>query len=57
VPELPDVNMVLRSSGENRFSNFMLWQSAYAKMVFQLGWNAIAVFPEQKCNRVPNRQG
>ncbi len=34
VPELPDVDMVLRSSGENRFSNFMLWQSAYAEMVF-----------------------
>ena len=34
VPELPDVDMVLRTSGENRFSNFMLWQSAYAEMVF-----------------------
>ncbi len=34
VPELPDVDMVLRTSGEQRFSNFMLWQSAYAEMVF-----------------------
>ena len=34
MPELPDVDMVLRTSGENRFSNFMLWQSAYAEMVF-----------------------
>ena len=34
VPELPDVDLVLRTSGESRFSNFMLWQSAYAEMVF-----------------------
>jgi undecaprenyl diphosphate synthase len=33
VPELPDVDMVLRTSGEQRFSNFMLWQAAYAEMV------------------------
>jgi undecaprenyl diphosphate synthase len=34
VPELPDVDMVLRTSGEQRFSNFLLWQAAYAEMVF-----------------------
>lgn len=34
VPELPDVDLFLRSSGEQRISNFMLWQSAYAEMVF-----------------------
>ncbi|MFT4232416.1 MAG: polyprenyl diphosphate synthase, partial [Leucobacter sp.] len=34
VPELPDVDLFLRSSGEQRTSNFMLWQSAYAEMVF-----------------------
>ncbi|MDT7574137.1 MAG: undecaprenyl diphosphate synthase [Pseudonocardiales bacterium] len=34
VPDLPDVDMVLRTSGEQRFSNFMLWQAAYAEMVF-----------------------
>lgn len=38
VPELPDVDMVLRTSGEQRFSNFMLWQSAYAEMVFMNVW-------------------
>jgi undecaprenyl diphosphate synthase len=32
--ELPDVDLFLRSSGEQRTSNFMLWQSAYAEMVF-----------------------
>lgn len=34
VPELPNVDLFLRSSGEQRTSNFMLWQSAYAEMVF-----------------------
>ncbi|GGK86813.1 isoprenyl transferase [Salinibacterium xinjiangense] len=34
VPDLPDVDLFLRSSGEQRTSNFMLWQSAYAEMVF-----------------------
>jgi undecaprenyl diphosphate synthase len=33
-PQLPDVDLFLRTSGEQRFSNFMLWQSAYAEMVF-----------------------
>lgn len=34
VPELPEVDLFLRSSGEQRTSNFLLWQSAYAEMVF-----------------------
>ncbi len=33
-PDLPDVDMFLRTSGEQRTSNFMLWQSAYAELVF-----------------------
>jgi undecaprenyl diphosphate synthase len=33
-PDLPDVDMFWRTSGEQRLSNFMLWQSAYAEMVF-----------------------
>jgi undecaprenyl diphosphate synthase len=33
-PDMPDVDLFLRSSGEQRFSNFLLWQSAYAEMVF-----------------------
>ena len=33
-PELPDIDIVLRSSGEQRPSNFFLWQSAYAEWVF-----------------------
>ncbi len=34
VPELPDVDLFVRTSGEQRTSNFLLWQSAYAEMVF-----------------------
>jgi undecaprenyl diphosphate synthase len=33
-PDMPDVDVFLRPSGEQRISNFMLWQSAYAEMVF-----------------------
>jgi undecaprenyl diphosphate synthase len=31
---LPDVDLFVRSSGEQRVSNFLLWQSAYAEFVF-----------------------
>jgi undecaprenyl diphosphate synthase len=34
-PEMPDVDLFVRSSGEQRLSNFLLWQSAYAELVFQ----------------------
>lgn len=33
-PDLPDVDLFLRSSGEQRISNFMIWQAAYAELVF-----------------------
>ena len=33
-PELPDVDLFIRSSGEQRTSNFLIWQSAYAEFVF-----------------------
>jgi undecaprenyl diphosphate synthase len=33
-PDLPDVDMFLRSGGEQRTSNFVLWQAAYAELVF-----------------------
>ncbi|TDQ52046.1 isoprenyl transferase [Actinorugispora endophytica] len=33
-PDIPEVDLFVRSSGEQRFSNFLLWQSAYAEFVF-----------------------
>ena len=33
-PELPDPDLVIRTSGEQRISNFLLWQSAYSEFVF-----------------------
>ncbi|MEO1329598.1 MAG: polyprenyl diphosphate synthase [Pseudomonadota bacterium] len=32
--ELPDPDLVLRTSGEQRLSNFLLWQAAYAELMF-----------------------
>ncbi len=31
---MPDPDLVIRTSGEHRLSNFLLWQSAYAELVF-----------------------
>jgi undecaprenyl diphosphate synthase len=33
-PEMPDPDLVIRTSGELRVSNFLLWQSAYAEFIF-----------------------
>ncbi|HOE66238.1 MAG TPA: isoprenyl transferase [Candidatus Hydrogenedentes bacterium] len=33
LPDLPDVDLLIRTSGEMRISNFMLWQVSYAEMV------------------------
>jgi len=33
-PTMPDVDLFWRTSGEQRISNFLLWQSAYAEFVF-----------------------
>jgi undecaprenyl diphosphate synthase len=32
---MPDADLIIRTSGEQRISNFLLWQSAYAEFVFQ----------------------
>jgi undecaprenyl diphosphate synthase len=34
IPDMPDVDLFVRSSGEQRTSNFLLWESAYAEFVF-----------------------
>jgi len=33
-PEYPEVELLIRTSGEKRLSNFLLWQSAYAELYF-----------------------
>lgn len=33
-PDVPDVDLLIRTSGEKRISNFLLWQSAYAELYF-----------------------
>ena len=52
-----DVDLFLRSSGEERISNFMLWQSTYAELVFlnvlwpdvdrRTLWNAIEIYAKR----------
>lgn len=34
IPELPDVDFLIRTGGEKRLSNFLLWYSAYAELCF-----------------------
>ena len=57
-PQMSDVDLFLRSSGEQRTSNFLMWQSAYAEMVFldvlwpdadrRTLWNAIEIYAERE---------
>ncbi len=69
-PEIPDVDLFVRSSGEQRTSNFLVWQSAYAEMVFlnQLWpdfdrrdlWRAIELYADRDRRyggAVPNEVG
>ena len=34
-PETPDIDLIIRTSGESRLSGFLLWQSAYSEVIFQ----------------------
>ena len=34
-PEMHDPDLIIRMSGEQRMSNYLLWQSAYAELVFR----------------------
>ena len=57
-PHMSDVDLFLRSSGEQRTSNFLLWQSAYAEMVFmdvlwpdvtrETLWKAIEIYASRE---------
>ncbi len=38
-PDIPDPDVIIRTSGEQRLSNFLLWQAAYSELVFvPLNW-------------------
>jgi undecaprenyl diphosphate synthase len=38
-PDTPDPDLIIRTAGEHRISNFLLWQAAYAELVFlDLAW-------------------
>ncbi len=57
-PQMRDVDLFLRSSGEQRTSNFLMWQSAYAEMVYldvlwpdadrRTLWKAIEIYAERE---------
>ena len=34
LPDIPDPDVIIRTSGEQRLSNFLLWQAAYSELVF-----------------------
>ena len=34
LPDMPDPDLIIRTSGEQRLSNFLLWQAAYSELVF-----------------------
>ena len=33
-PDIPDPDLIIRTSGESRLSNFLLWQAAYSELIF-----------------------
>ena len=35
LPDAPDIDLIIRTSGESRLSGFLLWQSAYSEFIFQ----------------------
>jgi undecaprenyl diphosphate synthase len=57
-PELPDVDLFLRSSGEQRLSNFLPWQTSYSELVFsstlwpdfnrEVLWQAVAEYGQRQ---------
>lgn len=46
-PEVPDVDMIVRTSGEQRISGFMLWRGAYSELMFIEKY-----FPEMEPNDI-----
>lgn len=43
-PEIPPIDIIVRTSGEQRLSNFMLWRAAYSELLFlEKAWPDMAV--------------
>lgn len=43
-PQVPDLDLIIRTSGEQRISNFMLWRAAYSELYFvDVHWPAFTV--------------
>src|SRR3546814_661819 len=36
-PDVPPIDLLIRTSGERRISNFMLWRAAYSELKFEIG--------------------
>ena len=67
-PDIPEIDLFVRSSGPQRTSNFLVWQLAYAEMVFldtlwpdfdrRDLWRAIEIYAQRDCRyggAVPNQ--
>ena len=51
-PESPDIDLIIRTSGEARLSGFLLWQSAYSEFVFKdVYWPAFRKVDFLRCLR------
>ncbi len=56
-PEVPPIDLVIRTSGEHRLSNFMLWRSAYSELIFtNTLWPAFTVADFQEALKEFNRR-
>ncbi|MEN3314973.1 MAG: undecaprenyl diphosphate synthase [Acidimicrobiaceae bacterium] len=58
VPEMPDIDLVIRTSAEHRLSNFFIWHSTYAEFVFTetlwpdfRGWHLYSAVAEYQTRR------
>ena len=54
----PDVDLLIRTSGEQRLSNFMLWQVSYAEMIFvKKAWPDFKPKDLHECIRIYQGRG
>jgi undecaprenyl diphosphate synthase len=57
LPQIPDIDLLIRTSGETRISNFMLWQLSYAELYFSpVLWPDVDVYELEKALKSFNRR-